>query len=68
MELFKNINEFSKEINIVNEIIKEINSYDFIHILYMLIRCNSSIMIQISLEILIVLYHLLLDPFKEFNL
>ena len=55
MELFKNINEFSKEINLHNEIIKEFNSYDFIHILYMLIRCNSSIMIQISLEILIVI-------------
>ena len=54
MELLKNINEFAKEINLLTEIIREFNSYDFLYMLYMLIRCNSSIMIQISIEILIV--------------
>jgi len=54
LELIKNMYDFSKEINLLNEIIKEFNSYEFLYTLYMLLRCNSSIMIQISLEILIV--------------
>ena len=55
MELEKKIYEFSKEINIMSEIIKELSQFDFLYILYILMRCNSNIMKQISIEILIIL-------------
>jgi hypothetical protein len=55
MELQKNIYEFSKEINLMNEILKEFNQFDFLYILYVLMRCNSNIMKQISIEILLIL-------------
>lgn len=54
MELQKNIYEFShKETNLMGDIVKEFNQFDFLYILYILMRCNSNIMRQISISMLI---------------
>lgn len=55
MELKKNIYLFSKEINTLNDIVKEYNKFDFLYILYTLLQCKSCIMKKISLEILLIL-------------
>jgi len=55
MDLLKNIYLFSKEINNLNEIIREFNSFDFLYILYILMNCKSNIMKKISIEMLILL-------------
>jgi hypothetical protein len=54
MELQKNIYEFShKETNLMGDIVKEFNQFDFLYILYILMRCYSNIMKQISISMLI---------------
>lgn len=55
MELQKNIYLFSKEMNTLNEIIREFNTFDFLYLLYTLMNCRSNIMKKVSIEMLILL-------------
>jgi hypothetical protein len=63
LELIKNIYEFSRTTNTLAEISKEFNQFEFLEILYFLLICNSNIIKQIALEILLMLLKNL--PYEE---
>jgi hypothetical protein len=63
LELIKNMYEFSRTTNTLAEISKEFNQFEFLESLYFLLICNSNIIKQISLEILLMLLKNL--PYEE---
>ena len=62
MELIKSFYELaiSKEVNVyVSEITKNFNNFEFLHILYRLMLCESHVLKQSSLEMILVKYYII---------